>query len=90
MNTLAIRRAVSMKPETIGLYLRAWRESKGYSLRDLAKIFGTSHVAIIHLENERYAYPTSFLKHYYPLMTNAEKQGAKDLLINQLKQELEE
>lgn len=79
---------MAKKPQSIGNYVRAWREDNELSLRELAAKIKVSNVYVMHIENDKYDYPIEFVKSLYPLMTKKQREEIQSILVNRLLAEL--
>lgn len=62
----------SVRQQTIGSFLKSWRETNGYTLAEVGKRLGTSRVYIFHVENDKFHLPIEFIKNFKKLLSQRE------------------
>lgn len=59
------------------ILLRRWRERRGYSVRELARRAGVTHVTVVRIENDQVSPTVMMLER----LAKALRIGARDLLV---------
>jgi transcriptional regulator with XRE-family HTH domain len=61
----------------VPILLRRWRERRGYSVRELARRAGVTHVTVVRIENDQVSLTVMMLER----LAKALRIDARDLLV---------
>ncbi|MNJ94814.1 helix-turn-helix protein [compost metagenome] len=77
------------RPSTVAEFFKAVRATREITQAELADLAGCSPMYIGHLEQGKYKSPIETIKKLRPTLTKKEKDLIREILVNQLVEELE-